>query len=96
MISRYHPAAQKDVYGILDYYDALSPELGDAFYDELMEAVTNASLFPIRFRKVTNRFRRCNLKRFPYHFLFEEYDWGIRIMVIKHNKRRPDYGMSRK
>jgi hypothetical protein len=39
MNCRYHPGAQKDVYGILDYYDSISPELGDAFYGELLEAV---------------------------------------------------------
>jgi hypothetical protein len=96
MTCRYHPAAQKDVYGILDFYDALSTELGDAFYTELIDAVTEATNLPARFRKVTNRFRRANLKRFPYNFLFEVKDWGIRVMIVKHNKRHPEYGLRRR
>ena len=39
MICRYHPSAHQDVFEILDYYDSISAELGDAFYNELMDVV---------------------------------------------------------
>lgn len=32
----YHPAVQRDVSRILRHYDRISPQLGDAFWKELM------------------------------------------------------------
>lgn len=33
----YHPKVPAEVRGFLDHYDEISPDLGDAFWQELME-----------------------------------------------------------
>ena len=38
---------------------------------------------------------RANLKRFPYHFLFKELPDGIRVMLVRHHRRHPDFGVER-
>ena len=39
--------------------------------------------------------RRCNLDRFPYHFLYDIRGEHIRIWVLRHNRRHPDFGLKR-
>jgi len=39
--------------------------------------------------------RRANLKRFPYHFLFRVVGDCVRILVVRHHRRHPEYGVER-
>ena len=92
----YHPLAQGDVLEILRYYHDVSPLLADEFLTELRTIVGKAANNPLRFPAVGQGFRRANLKRFPYHFLYEENLKAIRLMVVRHNKRHPDFGLRRR
>lgn len=38
-------------------------------------------------------FDGVNLTRFPYHLLYEVQANAVRVMVVRHNKRNPDYGL---
>jgi plasmid stabilization system protein ParE len=91
----YHPAVQRDVGGILRYYDGTSPALGDAFWAELIKGIEAARLHPDRHHLVLGELRRVNLTRFPYHFLYRTTAWGIRVMVVRHHRRHPGYGTRR-
>jgi plasmid stabilization system protein ParE len=92
----YHPLVQKDVSRILRYYDTINSKLGDEFWAELNALIRLAASEPKRFHfEIFNR-RRANLSRFPYHFLFREIQGGIRVTVVRHNKRRPRFGSQRK
>ena len=92
----YHPAVQQDVNKILQYYDAASEKLGDAFWDELQLAIQAAAETPERFHFATETLRRVNLRRFPYHFLFRMTPGSIRITVLRHHRRDPQLGLRRK
>jgi toxin ParE1/3/4 len=92
----YHPAVQRDVKGILSYYDAISSKLGDEFWDELLTCIGAASQNPERAHLTSLGLRRVNLPRFPYHFLFRTLPGKIRIIAVRHNKRHPEYAMRRK
>ena len=50
---------------------------------------------PLRFHLADRGFRRANLKRFPYHMLYEIRPDALRVMLVRHNKRHPDYGLRR-
>lgn len=90
----YHPAVQGDLSRILRHYDSINDHLGDEFFAEFNSLIAAASERPQRFHFNGNR-RRANLKHFPYHFLFREIPGGIRITVLRHNKRHPRYGRGR-
>ena len=92
----YHPLAQRDASGILRHYDRISPRLGDEFWNELMRLVDTVSAKPKRFHFADGGLRRANMRRFPYHLLFRETSNGIKVIVIRHNKRHPRYGAERK
>ena len=92
----YHPTVQKDVNGILRHYDEISPSLGDEFWSELMAQIKAATQNPERFHFGASGLRRVNLRKFPYHFLFRAMLGFIRITVVRHHKRHPRFGLSRR
>ncbi len=93
----YHPHVQHDVTEALRYYDTVgSPELGDAFFDELCHHAELAQRQPERFHRVASGARRVNLKQFPYHFLFRVVGDVVRVLVVRHNRRHPSFGLHRR
>jgi len=95
MIVTYHPAVQRDVSAVLRHYDRISPRLGDAFWAELLAHTEAARISPERHHRVERGLRRVNLKRFPFHFLYCIRPGGIRIIVVRHHRRQPAYGLQR-
>jgi plasmid stabilization system protein ParE len=92
----YHPAVQREVGAVLRHYDRISPSLGDAFWDELMAWIEAARVPPERFHLTDRGLRRVNLKRFPYHVLNRQVATGIRVIVVRHHRRHPSYGIKRR
>ncbi len=93
----YHPSVRRDLTGILRYYgDEGGEVLADRFFDTFMVAVEVAEAHPERFHPVAGSiFRRAQVPGFPYHFLFRKIPAGIRVSVVRHDKRHPDFGMRR-
>lgn len=50
---------------------------------------------PRRFHFFVNDLRRANLKRFPYHFLYRIKATAVRVLVIRHHHRNPEFGINR-
>ncbi len=92
----YHPSVQRDVNGILRYYDDISVRLADEFWNELMSRIEAAANNPEHFHFTDPGLRRVNRQRFPYHFLFRALPGKICITVVRHNKRSPEHGLGRK
>jgi plasmid stabilization system protein ParE len=90
----YHPLVRGDVLSILRYYHAISPQLADEFHEELRMTIDHAAENPMS-HPTEKGFRRANLMRFPYHVLYEVRTDCIRVMVVRHNKRHPDFGLER-
>ena len=91
----YHPAVEAEVAEALKRYDAVSQHLGEEFNTELRRVIGLAAAKPGRFHVLKPGFRRANLKRFPYHFIYRELPDGIRVTLVRHHRRHPDYGMER-
>jgi hypothetical protein len=91
----YHPAVEQDVSEALQRYDAVSQRLGDEFNLELRRMISLAAANPGKFHQIKSRLHRANLIRFPYHFVYREIDGGIRVTLVRHHRRHPDFGMKR-
>ena len=91
----YHPLAVKDAQRIFKDYETINAELGDRFWLELMEALEQIRRHPERCHFDETGKRRKNLKRFPFHVLYEERPKDTKVLVIKHHRRSPSYGMRR-
>jgi plasmid stabilization system protein ParE len=93
----YHRSVARDVRQILDHYDSeVGPQLANRFFKDLLGTVARALLNPLHFPPVGECLRRANLPDFPYHFLYEEKPWGIEVMVVRHDRRNPRFGLRRK
>jgi hypothetical protein len=70
----YHPKVPAEARAIYRYYRDVSQQLADDFWTELEAKLHYASEFPKRHHFDPSGRRRSNLKRFPIHFLFREFD----------------------
>ena len=92
----FHRLVQRDVQSILRYYEGESGgKLADEFYAEFMHFVGLVAANPERFHFDASGLRRANLDRFPYHFLYRVRSDSILILVVRHNKRHPSFGVRR-
>lgn len=91
----FHPIAAKEAREIESAYARISEDLANRFWTELNEAI-EVFFHPEQQHYDPSGYRRRNLKKFPYHILFEERLAGIRIMVIRHHYRKPSYGLRRR
>ena len=92
----FHPAAARDAREIVAKYAAVSDKLADEFWDELDASIEAIAEFPERHHYDPCGLRRFNLKRFPFHVLFEQHMDLIRVMVVRHHHRNPSYGLRRR
>ena len=96
MTVTYHPGVRRDVREALAYYEEESERLADDFWECLTASIATACAHPERQHFAASGLRRFNLDRFPYHFLYRVESTGIRILVVRHNRRHPAFGSGRK
>ena len=92
---RFHRLVQADLNKILSKYSEISADLSDGFYYQFMEDVRLVVAQPTMFDFDALGLRRHNLKRFPYHFLFDVQSDCVRVWVLRHDKQRPVFGVRR-
>lgn len=93
----YHPAVEAELRAIQCYYEDQSPGLGGRFVDEFERQVLELAARPERWMVVNADIRRCLMRRFPYIIYFRQVDpERVRVTVVKHQRRHPDYGRERK
>jgi len=91
----YHPLVRQDILEAARKYHDVSPRLAGEFSREIKAEIAKAAENPLRFRAAERGFRQANLKRFPYHFLYDVRPSSIRVMIVRHHKRHPDLGLDR-
>jgi len=93
----FHKQVAADISRIMDYYeDVAGPQLADEFYNELRSFLQKAAETPEAHGIRERDLRRVNLERFPYHFLFRIVGDRARILVVRHDSRRPSLGLHRR
>lgn len=95
----YHEDALLDLQDAVRHYSEIFWKLAAEFeaeFQAFLEKVRHNN--PRSYHFAPNQIhRRANLKRFPYRILYrfiEETD-TVRLLIICHNKRHPNYGMER-
>lgn len=93
----YNRLVQSDVDAIIDYLERKAgSHFAEKFFDELSNLMESAKDNPLQFHPVGDGLRRANLRRFEYHFLYRVKTDHIRILVVKHDRRRSTLGRHRK
>lgn len=93
----YHPAIEHELREIMEYYNLCSSGLGLEFLNEFERQILKIASLPTQWRIAENDIRRALMKRFPYVIYFRVLKNDVlRVTVVKHQRRHPDYGLNRK
>ena len=94
----YHVEAQFDVLEIVEYYEReAGVGVADRFTAELESFIERLAENPLAYREFRLGIRRANLHKFPYHVLYRIVeDETVKITSVKHDRRRPSYGLRRR
>ncbi len=92
----YHKSIKTELQQIMGYYDKLYDGFGNEFLSEFEQNIFYISSNPKMYMKIKNNMRKALLKRFPYVIYFKQKKEIIRVLVLKHQRRHPSYGLNRK
>ena len=97
MIVQYHPLTASDLNSAVSYYNRQRPALGDEFRSEIYATIDRIRSNPYQFPAVEYGIRRGFVRRIPYSVLFRTVnDDTIRVLVIRHHRRHPSFGLTRR
>src|SRR5882724_9323641 len=87
----YHPDAEAELLEAARFYQRRVSGLGRRFlqeFDATISAIRNA---PERWPVVEDDLRCYVMRRFPYAVYYRQEGDDLRILVVKHHSRHPDY-----
>ena len=87
----YHAEAEAELIEAASFYESRVRGLGERFLKEFDVAVSTILSAPTRWTVVEDDLRRFSLRRFPYAIYYRVVEVEVRILVVKHHKRHPDY-----
>ena len=91
----YHPDAEAELAEAAEFYERKLPGLGTRFRAEFDSAAALILQTPTRWRILEKDIRRFLMRRFPYSILYRIEGEEVRILVVKHHSRHPDYWKAR-
>jgi plasmid stabilization system protein ParE len=92
-----HPAAEQDLADAVDFYaERAGRQVAQRFLDEF-ERVAELLAANTGLGAAASKGRRTfTLRTFPYSVVYRPVGGGIRIVVVRHQHRRPGYGAARR
>ncbi len=83
-------AAKQDIIEGVYYYQKISEELAERFYNEIFQSLEEIKKNPAYFTYYQKPFRRLVLKHFPYLIIFKIYGEVVIITGVVFAKQNPD------
>lgn len=81
--------AREELIEAVRYYNNQREGLGFEFANEVKNTLIRISLYPDAWPKVSERSRRCLLKRFPYAIMYWFDEEQVVVVAIMHMSRNP-------
>lgn len=95
MTFRFHPEAEAEFLGAVDWYEERSIGLGADFAREIHAAIRLAEAMPFAWTPLDSDVRRVLANRFPYGVLYAPRQGWIYVLAVMHLRRAPDYWRER-
>ena len=92
---RRHPAFAADIREVAEHYREISDKVLAAFWKSLDAALDSIEKNPKLHHYDSSGLRRANLRRFPYHILYEVEEDEIFLLVLRYDRRDPGFGLER-
>ncbi len=77
------------------YYNQQSEGLGYQFAVEVQKTLQRIAEFPEAWPALSERTRRCRLRRFPYGVIYRVIEDTLLVVAVMHLHRHPDAWRSR-
>ena len=87
----YHPDAEAELVEAATFYDKRVRGLGNSFMRAFNAALADIEKQPTWWPIVEGDLRYRSLRRFPYAVYYRVAGDELRVLVVKHHKRHPDY-----
>ncbi len=91
MTYSFHPEAEEEFIGAIDYFEEVEIGLGYDFAVEVYSSIERTTSFPKAWPVLEGDIRRCLVGRFPYGVLYSEEKDTIFIVAVMHLHRDPEY-----
>jgi plasmid stabilization system protein ParE len=92
-----HPAAEQDIADASDSYkERAGTEVARRFLAEVDRVANLVNRNPEGGAPLTKGRRVFHLKVFPYSLVYRSLAGGIQVLVVRHQHRRPSFGMGRR
>jgi plasmid stabilization system protein ParE len=91
-----HPGAEQDIADALDFYvEQAGLQVAQRFLDEFERVAKLLVMHPGLGTPTTKGRRVFPLRVFPYSVVYRSLEPGIRIIVVRHQHRKPGFGGAR-
>ena len=91
-----HPKLADDIRDAAMHYAEISERVLSSFWLELESIISSIERNPRSHHYDTFGLRRANMKRFPYHLLYDVDDDIDFMVAFRHDRRHPTFGTTRK
>jgi plasmid stabilization system protein ParE len=87
-----HPGAEDDIAKALDFYsEQAGPVVAEHFLEEFERVAKLLVEYPRLGTPATKGRRTFPLKVFPYSVVYRDFGINIRILIVRHQHRKPGY-----
>ena len=91
-----HPDAEQDVVNALDFYvEQAGLLVAQRFLSEFEHAVQLLVEYPYSGKSGRNGRRVFPLRVFPFLIVYQSFETSVRILVVRHQHRKPGFGSAR-
>ena len=92
-----HPGAEHDIAKALDFYsEQAGPVVAGRFLEEFERVAKLLLEHPSLGTPTTKGRRTFPLKVFPYSVVYRDLESSIRILIVRHQHRKPGYAAGRR
>ena len=92
---RFHPAALEELVHEVEYYTAVSKQLGSSLADAIEAAIGRASEFPSMGPPYKYKTRRTFPGKYPFSLVYVEREADVFVLAFAPDSRKPGYWRSR-
>ena len=89
------PEAKEEITEAAEFYHQVSPKLSSDLLLKLYETLGTIVNAPLRNRLIRRKYRKLNLRRFPYKLVYRVVKETVYVVAFAHHKRRPFYWKGR-
>jgi plasmid stabilization system protein ParE len=95
VLVRLHPLAEQEALAAFRWYEERNALVARILVIEFEAAMDHIAESPGRWPRISGRYRRFVLGRFPFSIVYMLRDGCVEVIALAHHRRRPGYWIGR-